>query len=298
MLRATGRRRALALTLISVLLWGCDRDAAPTATVDNAAGSADDAVKQEVKAGHVSGKVVTVDGKPVSDVDVEISGTNVAGGFSEFKLKTDASGAYALKVPNGTYKVAARLTRKLGEFHYLCELVPAGVEQPSFDSTPGAVRNFVWRIDGLRPGAAASPGETRSYLGGSIQLKQGDPNSHADETFKFPAGSKVEMTLKPDGQLLDGSEGKPLSHSFTLDTEIRFTHYSKRTWLDIPIGKYTASATLTEPGGAPKPLRVAMRYYNGPKVPLGSSATVVFPTSDTGFGLTPYVGTADVHVMP
>jgi len=32
-----------------------------------------------------------------------------------------------------------------------------------------------------------------------------------------------------------------------------------------------------KPGGAPKPLRVAMQYYNGPKVPLGSSATAVFP---------------------
>jgi len=212
--------------------------------------------------GHAMGRVVDERGKPLSGVDVRIGGTTNAGERTSFDTKA-TNGRYAFPVPPGKYHIGAWVSVQYNGKPYYFRLQPVGddVYHRDFDSKPGIVRDFVWKITGLMAGARADPDDAGSYYGGSLQLYGENPTLNYDpKPLEFPEGSTVAVTLTPNGALIDGSQGKALIFKLPLKTtRLAFVHYTKRTFKDIPIGRYTASATLTEPDGTVKPLRIAAK---------------------------------------
>lgn len=95
----------------------------------------------------------------------------------------------------------------------------------------------------------ATPGIPDSWLSATLDV------SHGGVSFQnnLPAGCSLRLTLTPRGPLLDGSAGR------TLTRDLLLYH-----WRDIPIGVYTATATLIGPSGGMTalPLRVVA---GGPK---------------------------------
>lgn len=125
-------------------------------------------------------------------------------------------------------------------------------------SGPGAVRDFVFRIHGVRPGSEEYFGQEVSssdsvllrtaFYGGSVWLDISEGDGHhygSDLGSTFVPGSSIEMTLTPTGPLLDGSAARVLHRTIALQKP-HFSYYL----YDIPLGAYTATAQLIGPDGS------------------------------------------------
>ena len=147
-------------------------------------------------------------------------------------------------------------------------------------SGPGAVRDFVLRIHGVRPGCAEYAGQEvsssdsinlrRAFYGGSVTLDLSEGNGHrygSDLGSTFVPGSLIEVTLTPTGPLLDGSTARLLHRRVPLQKP-HFTYYL----YDLPLGAYTADAELIGPDGVPTPLLLELGLIGptskSPSVPV------------------------------
>jgi hypothetical protein len=63
----------------------------------------------------------------------------------------------------------------------------------------------------------------------------------------LPEGTRIQLTLTPQGPLLDGSAGRPLNWNLQVRNTGR--NAFETTLNDIPLGAYTASARVTTPDG-------------------------------------------------
>ena len=114
------------------------------------------------------------------------------------------------------------------------------------------VKDFVWKLNGLQAEEAEDNQWGTSNYGGTVLLDEspGVPNP-------LRPGSLIEITLTPDGPLVDGGSGRTLPF--------------QRTWgqgfptlVDIPIGRYTATARIVGQGGARPLWLIARPVFQAP----------------------------------
>lgn len=236
--RARARRWATAVAAcVALCLAGCDT------------GNSDPPPPPGAKPGHVSGKLSDARGNPLRNVSVRINGMPEGSGepFNKtFHIPGPAS-EYAFALPPGRYDTPqATITADYNGRTYVLQLAAADNSRDwpqSRPSKPGLVRDFVWRIEGPRPEGEGDPLRPTGWWGGAILLDKPDTMTEL---------STFEITLTPAGPLIDGSPGKPLLFTRRIPWQRPEEHYL----LNIPVGKYTASATVAYAGGKPKPMKL------------------------------------------
>ncbi|HSI32227.1 MAG: carboxypeptidase-like regulatory domain-containing protein [Phycisphaerae bacterium] len=183
----------------------------------------------------IKGRVVDAAGQPVAGAVVNADHTLLYNANTQ--ARTGKDGTYRIKVPNGAYRVTAKLTRDIGETRYAFDLHPETPDDVNGDE--GAIRDFTWRLTGRRP--APQDG----YYGGMVvaYTPPGDVDVQLED---------VELTLTPDGKLIDGSDGKPITGKLVATGDGRAIR-------DVPVGTYTITARHVPKGAAAAPLLVRVR---------------------------------------
>ncbi|MBZ9749888.1 carboxypeptidase-like regulatory domain-containing protein [Deinococcus sp. HMF7604] len=161
----------------------------------------------------MTGVVKTAGGQPVPGVEVYADNTvyydmNVV-------AKTDAKGRYRIELPHnvGKWRPGATLERNYQGDRFRMTIYPN--DRAAFQSTTGAVRDFVWKLNGPYEGGV---------LGEQVNVYHGDGIAYGD----------LIVTLTPEGPLIDGSQGKALV--------IRPTTSVVK---DVPLGRYRMTAKLS-----------------------------------------------------
>ncbi len=152
-------------------------------------------------------------------------------------------------------------------------------------TSKGVVRDFVLKLYGPKRGYEKNtpPRDTDSnelsdpsfgaFYGGTIALDLDLRSGGTGETNMIQ-GATVTMTFTPQGRLIDGSAAQTVVRTLTVQDEssVGYSLYFR----DIPLGDYTATATLTKPDGTSYPLR--LRVLGGD---WQNSAAVVFEPWET-----------------
>lgn len=194
--------------------------------------SASDAAP-EPRQGHATGRVVDTRGNPVPGAKILLE--NTVFHSSSVSGSTGPDGRYRLKVYPGAWQAWGTLTTEYHGKTYRLDLHP---ENPDSMDENGGVRDFTWKLEGR------DPRKDHAHYGGQVAVF-GD--------YHFYDMEDVELTLEPDGPLIDGSEGR------TLVLRPDDHHWSQLDFLrDIPIGRYVVTARLLEDGGT-RPLRIRDR---------------------------------------
>ncbi|HYE20362.1 MAG TPA: carboxypeptidase-like regulatory domain-containing protein [Tepidisphaeraceae bacterium] len=209
----------------------------------------------------IKGRVVDAAGQPVAGAVVNADHTLLYNANTQARTAKD--GTYRIKVPNGAYRVTAKLTRDVGETRYAFDLHP---ETPDdVNGEEGAIRDFTWRLSGRRP--APSEGHY-----GALVVAYNDPGDFS------VLWSDVELTLTPEGKLIDGSEGKPVVGKLVATGD----GFAVR---DVPVGTYRITARSAPKGQAATPLLVRVRN------------TGEFAASVTSPILAPHGGNLAIHKL-
>jgi hypothetical protein len=238
-------RRLLVAGVLAVTLSGCVIAPGVPAPVGTQARVEQDGVEQggvrqgggelEVEAGVLKGRAVGADGRPIQGV--EIAADNQLLYNSNLIVSTDADGFYQVDTNIATtFRVTARMKIDFNGTKYLVELTPEN--DASFAGPAGAVRNFTWKLTGERPDGLGHYGSSvLFYLDG---VDPQNPEVYLDD-------ENVEVTLTPEGPLIDGSQGQSI------------TRKASRTpdgsgLVDVPLGRYRISANYQG-----RPLQVGLR---------------------------------------
>ena len=139
---------------------------------------------------------------------------------------TDAAGKYTTNVsrPLGTWHASAQIERKLNGQKYTFYLHPDSDD--AFAGNVGADRNFVWKLQGEKP----EGGHYGGYVVGYGAL---------DNPF-YVEMDKVQLTLEPVGNLVDGSPGQTISKLLTRTPDGDAIQ-------DVPVARYKLTARYTDP---------------------------------------------------
>lgn len=180
--------------------------------------------------GVVKGKLTYSDGTPITNQKVVIENTVLYASYV-FAI-TDSKGEYSVAVPNGSWKVSVEIEKEFLGKKYKYDLHP---DNPNpFSGVDGAIRNFTWKINGEKPGG-------RYY---------GSPVKAYSDFFTFINMADVELTLTPDGILIDGSKGSVIKKRLV---DVGGGEYGID---DVPIGKYIITAKNVVTG---QPLEIRIR---------------------------------------
>lgn len=203
--------------------------------------------------GIVQGRVVDEQGKGVANAEIIANSTDYHNKTTTGY--TDARGNYRFKLPTGiaegSYTVSGSLTVKYHSKNYKMALYQEDTRV--FSAYDGAVRNFVFRLTGKR---TVDDDATSTPLGGTLEIYH-DVNNVVFEN--------IELTLEPDGPLVDGRAGKKIVLMMP-----KGDYHLK----DIPIGKYKISARDTVTG---QPLGVSIQDSSKDYAP---SVTGLFEDED------------------
>ena len=243
-------RGAIALVAVALVFTGCDKgtDAPGNETV-------------EAKGNQASGVVRYENGKPLSGAVV----TAISKEFSsESDTKSGKDGKFLIKLPKteSNYRLVAWAEASYNGKHWLFPLEPVGGSETSFFSKDGIAKDFVWKISGR--GSWASNLEEKDpngYLGAFIQVYLYDPNSDpsGERPVQAQAGDTVELTLDPDGPLIDGRSGQRLIKAVVLERATgKFQVTQVGTALDIPVGRYKLTAKVKHKNGGESNLKVGV----------------------------------------
>jgi|GEM_PF-6688127 len=253
--------------------------------------------------GKITGRAVYMSGKPIGKFSVWATGwtgevhLGTSGTSPSLGLVEGANGRYNLQPTsehNRKKNVQARVESvkayaliKYNNRNYEIAMHPLdgkpnGSHKGAFsgDTRKGVVRDFVLKISGSGRDFQKTipPRDTSSnqladpsfgaFFGGIVYISFNYPGSSAPE-MQTLKGSKVQLSLSPTGKLLDGSPGKPVNRTMVIERESLIGH--SYYFRDIPIGDYTATATLVKPDGAKYPLEFKNERYQ-----WSTSAPVIF----------------------
>ena len=203
----------------------------------------------ETEMGVVKGRVSDSKGNGMPNVKVVIENTVYYASYVH--AFTDANGYYKTKVPQGSWHASAMIERNFLDKTYRFDLSPDSDD--SFAGTEGAVRNFTWKLTGAKPYGG--------FYGSDVAV-YGQPGVIYD-------AADVELTLTPDGPLIDGSTGTSITKKLI---DIGGGEDGIR---DVAIGKYTITARNTTTN---KPMQIRLRNTGV----YGSSVTTLFKSGFTG----------------
>ncbi|HYE56819.1 MAG TPA: carboxypeptidase-like regulatory domain-containing protein [Chitinophagaceae bacterium] len=231
----------LVLLTQTMLVAGCSKDNAP------GAGGA---------GGTVKGRVTDAKGNGMANVKVVIENTVLYATY--VYATTDANGYYKATVPPGSWHALVTIQRTFLDKPYNFDLCPD--VDDFFAGSEGAVRNFTWKLSGARPSGG--------FYGSNVAVYS-EPGS----SFGM---DEVELTLTPDGPLVDGSMGTPITKKLT---DIGGGEDGIR---DVPVGMYSITARNTITG---VPLQIRLRN-------TGAYASSVIGTFNSGF-----TGTSNYQIV-
>ena len=284
----------------SVLLSACDKKASATnggvSASAAATAGAPNANASQPEPGVLKGAARDAQGHPLKTFGGSISGYSLRSGQSQTVTFEGANGTFHVNTGPGQFSSRAWTDVEYNGRNYRIDLRPVDGKSvlATQDTTNGVVKDFVWQLGGFRPGSDERTDDRfYSHHGGSVMLyaegngaayhESVERNYQAKPEPKIPADSTIEVTLTPDGPLIDGSEGKPVVLK-TKPADVR--GYMNRLTRGIPIGRYKATARELTATGETKPLRVVQYDTFGKTKPVGpaESITVEFiqskPASD------------------
>ena len=219
-----------------------------------------------VQAYKLSGKATDTHGAPIPGANLQIC--NPLFFDSCMTGATAADGKYSFDLPPANvWNANASISKIFNGRTYCLDLMPDVAT--TFSSTDGAIRNFSWKIIGLRPDATAANQYT-SYYGAGANITPGDFNN------EVPVNDVV-MHFVPVGPLVDGSAGQ----AFTANA---------RDWVwniigNIPLGRYTVTAEYAPAGGAKLALLVGTTFMQ-----YAASATLDFDPASSSSCVGPIEG--------
>ncbi|SMB96963.1 carboxypeptidase-like regulatory domain-containing protein [Deinococcus hopiensis] len=211
----------------------------------------------------VSGRVVDERGKPVVGVKIIIAPAMFRGTIF---TSTDAQGRYQsteLNPATNPYYVTAYKEVKYHDQRYCLRM--AGDPEPyqdALNAKAGAVRNFVWRIHGESDMPSSTYGG--DTWGGTLAFER----VYTDDAHVIDRDATVEVTLVPDGPLIDGSKGTAIARTLPVSKGLG----------DIPVGYYKVSASLKNADGTKTPLQVGQ---GSQKEQLGKTTMLLFRGFDS-----------------
>ena len=242
------------------------------------------------KPGKVRGYVKDLSGNPLKGATIGIRASYFAGQYSGAQGETDANGYYEFVVPKGSaHYYNAGYGLEWGDSIAATGLHPADGKLESFTTADGAVENFVLLPYGItsRENVSQNPYISSSYYGGSIHIfyNTREKNDNNIVAGSIVEDSIIEITLTPDGKMLDGTAGK----TFVIRQPIGFKgNFSIH---NIPLGRYRIAAKT---GG--KALKMKEdRKFNPlfgllPGEALGEANLLFIPSSAKASMVTPNAG--------
>lgn len=222
----------------------------PPAATPEAAGSASVVVPPlsgQPRPGVLSGRITDRSGKPIDQSNIRLQvllrGKSLedTGAVATFKPKVESDGRWRQEVPPGIFRIEAEALLTYNRKGFRFELWPTD-DQPhdtEFDSRRGAVRDFVWKLDGMEPGAV-NPEQPLTQYGSRAKVSWAEIGRET-----HPRETKVRWTFTPRGPMVDGLPGSTVVKEATIGDSTIF---------DLPTGPYTVRGEILAPGG---PRRVA-----------------------------------------
>jgi hypothetical protein len=205
------------------------------------------------------GMVRDARGGPLADATIAVRGVAERSGENvRYSTSTDQTGRYLLTgVAPGRYRAEGSAVAHYNGETWFVALHPIG-DEGEFTTDTDVRRDFEWRLTGLRPGH--SPHNFLDFYGGTVSVAA-TVEGGLSITREMPEAQRraiaVELTLTPTGPLIDGSRGRTITRTATLDDVVR----GGAELFDIPIGNYAATATLVHPNGARQPVLSA--FFGG-----------------------------------
>jgi hypothetical protein len=177
---------------------------------------------------------------------------------------TDEEGSYRIQLPElaATWHMSADITRKQNSSTFKINLTPDN-DDP-FAGNTGAIRNFKWDSNAPRPEGCYS-------CSGKVLFYTTDYFHPDDPTLPPPDREDVELTLIPDGPLLDGSAGKTI----TAHGENSPDGFGLQ---DVPFARYKITANYRPKDDQPRPMLIRI---NG-KGKYADSVTADFQAVTSG----------------
>lgn len=199
--------------------------------------------------GYASGRAVTENGKPLANVRIRFFGTTFNGQRSSLNCRTAADGTYKLKLPAGQYSIReAVYDVKFESEQYRLPLYLVGEDNDDVESSKGLSHQLILKTSGL---IAATKDEKNHlhYFGGALSLETLDLLMEMEK--RGEKGVKLIIQLSPLGNLMDGSKATSLTYEKKLAIAS-----DNRMIMDIPLGKYSATASLKLASGKLIPLKI------------------------------------------
>lgn len=219
--------------------------------------------------GEVKGTVLDAKGRPLPGAIIWLL-PSISGNFGYtsssnlVKARTDAKGQYSVKpLPDLLFGATAWVKVPYqGESFCLRLAAENNAQYEPFSPKGGVIRNFRLKINGPVPDTDIA----NTYFGAEVRLMTMTWEG-ADDVVPLHT-SKVEVTLTPNGPLIDGSTGK---------TIVKVTKPGENFLYDIPVGRYTVTAAEIQPNGTRTPVLVTRDYT----VDKGFKTTLTFkPNSE------------------
>lgn len=211
----------------------------------------------------VSGHVVDERGKPVPGVRIIIEPAMFRGTLF---TTTGAQGQYQsieLNPATNPYYVTAYKEVKYHDQRYCLRMAgDPEAYQDAFNAKAGATRNFVWKIRGVSDMPSSEYGG--DTWGGTLSFER----LSTDGAQLIDRDATIEVTLVPDGPLIDGSKGSTITRTTRVSQVLG----------DIPVGYYRVSAALKNANGTKTALRVG---HTDTEEALGNTTMVLFQGFDT-----------------
>ncbi|CAG7655038.1 stalk domain-containing protein [Paenibacillus allorhizosphaerae] len=195
---------------------------------------------ETVEPGIVKGRVTDAQGKPMEGAEV-VADNQLIYNSNAIDV-TDVNGYY--RIPLGmratTWHASAKIERPYNGKSYTFNLVPDN-DNP-FTGDDGAIRNFTWNASGAKPeGCYSCRGRVLFYMMDLMNPK--------GLTLPPPNREDVEITLTPDGPLVDGSPGQVIKGHGTNSPD----GFGMQ---DVPLGRYTIIASYVLEGEQPVQMKI------------------------------------------
>ncbi len=180
----------------------------------------------------VRGVAVDTQGKPLRGTIVWML-PSVTDGVVQ--TTTDAQGRYItprlIDMPYEAY--AWQRVPYQGQLFCLRLAAETPQQYAPFSPRSGVIRNFRLRLTGTMP----DQNREHAYFGAELRLMNGG----WEGTSPLTRDAQIEVTLTPDGPLIDGSAGH---------TILRKVNFEDGFLYDLPVGRYTASAVELHADGS------------------------------------------------
>ncbi|QOV87570.1 hypothetical protein [Humisphaera borealis] len=210
--------------------------------------------------GFAAGRIFRTDGKLIDDpsLRVEVLQTGLLDDSVNTKVSQpiDArpDGVYVGRLQPGTYQQpSARIEFSYNKNQYRLPLTPRPPEAKRQDASEGVSQDFVWKLDGQRPGDRGDKLRPETWIGGSIYPEYRSFRPDLKRVVQAPPpGTKVIFTLIPKTPLPDGTQAK--TRTAIRNYNATNTSLNDGIIVDLPLAFWEVRGEEVFPDGSRSPL--------------------------------------------